>query len=160
MKHKKSQYYMFAAVILISYVFFIIANKSTIDTSEVENLENYLDNYVYEAKIVINNAVRDNKNISSELNNYTESYITYAESKNIGLGIVSLYSNDNEIFIANYLKDSITVNALPPVLESTEERVFSYNNTITIEYQNETYYYYFSSPEKIELKTLFIKENG
>ena len=160
MNNKKSQFYMFGAVILISYVFFIVANKSSISTSEVENLEIYLDNYVYEAKIVINNAIYSNENISQELNNYTESYITYAESKNIGVGIVSLYSNDNQIFVANYLKDSITVNTLTPVLNKAEERVVNYNNTITIEYQNETYYYYFSDPEKIELKTLFIKENG
>lgn len=160
MNNKKSQFYMFGAVILISYVFFIVANKSSISTSEVENLEIYLDNYVYEAKIVINNAIYSNENISQELNNYTESYITYAESKNIDVGIVSLYSNDNQIFVANYLKDSITVNTLTPVLNKAEERVVSYNNTITIEYQNETYYYYFSDPEKIELKTLFIKENG
>ena len=151
---------MFAAVILISYVFFIVANKSSISTSDVENLEIYLDNYVYEAKIVINNAIYSNKNISQELNNYTESYITFAESKNIGVGIVSLYSNDNQIFVANYLKDSITVNTLTPVLNKAEERVVNYNNTITIEYQNETYHYSFSNPEKIELKTLFIKENG
>ena len=160
MNNKKSQFYMFGAVILISYVFFIVANKSSISTSEVENLEIYLDNYVYEAKIVINNAIYSNENISQELNNYTESYITYAESKNIDVGIVSLYSNDNQIFVANYLKDSITVNTLTPVLNKAEERVVNYNNTITIEYQNETYYYYFSDPEKIELKTLFIKENG
>ena len=151
---------MFAAVILISYVFFIVANKSSIDTSEIENLENYLDNYVYEAKIVINNAIYSNKNISYELNNLTKSYITFAESKNIDIGIVSLYSNDDQIFIANFLKDSIMVNALTPVLNPTEKRVVSYNSTITIEYQNETYYYYFSNPEEIELKTLFIKENG
>ena len=109
---------------------------------------------------MINSGIYSNKNISQELNNYTESYITFAESKNIGVGIVSLYSNDNQIFVANYLKDSITVNTLTPVLNKAEERVVNYNNTITIEYQNETYYYYFSDPEKIELKTLFIKENG
>ena len=123
MNNKKSQFYMFGAVILISYVFFIVANKSSISTSEVENLEIYLNNYVYEAKIVINNAIYSNENISQELNNYTESYITYAESKNIGVGIVSLYSNDNQIFVANYLKDSIMVNALTPVLNKAEERV-------------------------------------
>ena len=160
MKHKKTQFYMFAGVILISYVFFIVANKSSIDTSEVENLEIYLDNYVYEAKIVINNAIYDNKNISYELNNFTNSYITYAKSKNIGLGILSLYSNDNQIYIANYLNDFVMVNGLTPVLNLAEERVISYNNTVTIEYQNETYYYSFSNPEEIELKTLFIKENG
>ena len=159
MKHKKAQYYMFASVILISYVFFIVANKSSIDTTEVENLEIYLDNYVYEAKIVINNAIYENKNISQELNNFTESYITYAESKNMDLGIVSLYSDNNQIFTANYLDDDITINGLS-LVEPNEESVVNYNNTITIEYLDETYYFYFSNPEKTELKTLFIKENG
>ena len=150
---------MFASVILISYVFFIVANKSSIDTTEVENLEIYLDNYVYEAKIVINNAIYENKNISQELNNFTESYITYAESKNMDLGIVSLYSDNNQIFTANYLDDDITINGLS-LVEPNEESVVNYNNTITIEYLDETYYFYFSNPEKTELKTLFIKENG
>lgn len=160
MKHKKTQFYMFAGVILISYVFFIVANKSSISTSEVKNLEIYLDNYVYEAKIVINNAIYENKNISNELNIFTESFITYAESKNIGLGILSLYSNDNQIFIANYLNDFVMINGLTPVLNKAEERVVDYNNIVTIEYRNETYYYHFSNPNEIELKTLFIKENG
>ncbi len=157
---KKAQFYMFTAVILISYVFFIVANKSSISTSEVENLELYLDNYIHEATIVINNAVYYNNNISTALNNFTESYIAYTEDKNLDIGIVSLYSYNNQIIIANYLKEFIIIDGLAQALIPGNERAVNYNNTITIEYKNETYNYYFSNPDIIELKTLFVKENG
>ena len=71
----KSQFYMFGAIVLVSLVFVIVSNNSVISMSSVQDTKNYLNNYKYEAKVVINNALYANKNVSYELRNYTESFI-------------------------------------------------------------------------------------
>ena len=93
----KSQFYMFGAIVLVSLVFVIVSNNSVISMSSVQDTKNYLNNYKYEAKVVINNALYANKNVSYELRNYTESFITYGENKNLDFDIMYIYSNNNNL---------------------------------------------------------------
>ena len=47
--------------------------------NQLESFKNYRDNYLYESRVVINNAVYYNKNISPELKNFTVAFIDYAD---------------------------------------------------------------------------------
>ena len=154
--NKRAQFYMFAAIILISFVFVIVSNNSNISKTNTKKYQTYLDNYKEEAIIVINNAVYENKNISYELRNYTEYFISYATGKDLDIGLTYLYSNNNYIYIVNYLNYPVLINPFGINLEKNNEVKVNFNETIVVKYHNESYYFYFSRPDEIEFKTLFV----
>ena len=156
-KHKGGQFYVFAALIFISFIFFIASNQSRISLSKEDPSQAYLDNYIYEGKIVINYAIRQSINISSALSNFTESFITYTRSKDLDVGILSMYSYQQKIFIVNYLKDPILITSGGIRLNPGEETALDFAAEVDLNYQNESYRYYFSSPTEPEFKVLFVK---
>ena len=153
---KKAQFYFFAALILIGFVFAIVSNKSNISKRNTRKYENYLENYEEEANIVINNAVYENKNISYELRNYTEYFISYTDSKSLDIGLAYLYSDDGYIYIVNYLNQPFLITPSDITLQKNHETRVNFNETIILKYQNESYNFYFSRSDEIEFKTLFV----
>lgn len=153
--NKKSQFYFFAAVVLIGLVFLVISSQPSITSKNNQNLQNLFENYNYEANVIINNALYENKNISSELRNYTSRFISYAKNKDINLGILYLYSYQNNTYIVNYLKEPVLIISLDLTIQNEQEIVTSYN-TIQVVYSNETYTYRFT-PNQIKFKSLFVK---
>ena len=151
----KSQFYMFGAIVLVSLVFVIVSNNSVISMSSVQDTKNYK----YEAKVVINNALYANKNVSYELRNYTESFITYGENKNLDFDIMYIYSNNNNLYIVNYLNQSVLVTSLGLTVNKEQEVSTGFVNDLTVKYNNESYNFNFTSPDEVELKTLFVQND-
>ena len=147
---------MFAAIILISFVFAIVSNKSKFNSTKTKNIKTYLANYKHEAKIIIDNAVYENKNISYELRNFTEKYIVYGESKNIDIDILYLYTHENYLYIVNYMPQSIKLVSTDINVETFHEFRTNYTEEINVKYRNETFTFEFNDPIEIEFKTLFI----
>jgi hypothetical protein len=155
---KKAQFYIFTAIIFISIAAMIYSNKSRFDTDKLADLKEYMGNYDYEAGIVMNNAARNNNNISLALSNYTQSFISYASSRDLDLGILYLYSYDGNIHIVNYLNEPVSITTIGITLNHSLETETSFTGKISIIYRNETYNYYFFDPFENEIKTLFIVE--
>jgi hypothetical protein len=160
--NRKSQFYMFAALIFISTLFFGIASISQIRIREKEDFQNYRDNYLYEARIVINNAVREHHNISAQLRDYTEAFIRYGDERNLELGIVYIYSRNQTMYIVNYLKETILISteSYNGALEPGQESVLAFEHELWIDYEDEKYYYSFLGPYETEIKALFVKQDG
>jgi len=154
--NKRAQFYILAAVILIGAVAIIVSNKSTLSLKKIENYRHVLDNYIYEGKIVINNAVRDEKNISEEMRDYTEAFIEYLNKRDMNSGIIFLFSRENKIHVVNYLNQKIQVKEEAAQLDFEEEFVMDFNDEVTLKIQNESYRYEFSYPYTTELKALLI----
>jgi len=154
--NNKAQFYFFAAIILISFVFAIASSNPKISKTNIENYQNYLDNYKQEAYIVINNAVYENKNISYELRNYTEYFISYADSKALDISLIYMYSNSGYIHIVNYLNQPVLINPSGITLQTNHETRVDFNESITLKYQNESYSFYFSRSDEIEFRTLIV----
>ncbi|MBT3721318.1 hypothetical protein HN789_00920 [archaeon] len=155
MMTKKSQIYFFAAIILVGMVFFVVSNQPSLTAKDTSQVKKYFDNYKYEAKIVLDNAIYQKKNISYELKNYTERFIAYGDSKNLDLRILFIYSYENELHIVNYLKEPVLINTIGSNIENGQEVVLAVN-TSQITYSNKTYTYQFN-PDLIEFKALFVK---
>jgi len=155
--NKKSQFYIFAAVIFISAVFLIVMNSSSVTVTRLEGITDLRDNYIYEAKIVIDNSVYNNQDISDSLANYTEEYLNYADSRELNLGIVYLYQYNGRIYIVNYINEPINIPTIDVTLQLEEEVATDYIEEIAVSYQNETYYYNFNRGPQIQFKTLFVK---
>ena len=139
----------------MSTVFLITANRSSIDVSQMEDLRNYHKNYIHEANIVINNAIMYDKNITKELMDYTNSYIDYAKTKEMDLGIVFLYSKDDKIHIVNFLNEPVLVSTVGLEVNSGQSLTIDLVDTVTLNYQGNNYNYFFSSD--ILFKTLFVE---
>ena len=150
---------MFLAIIFLSAVFLIVSNGTSINTRDVEDFQKYLNNYVYEAGIVINNAVYHNSNISLDLREYTENFISYMKNKDTDIGVVFIYTYDNKMFIDNYLNDPVLISSLGLTINPGEEIYYTYQEKVSLKYRNETFTYQFSDSEGTEFKTLFVKEN-
>ncbi len=160
---KKSQFYMFAAVLLILAVFLIVMNKPYVNISRLEDLQAFLDNYVYEAHIVLNNAVFYNKNASEALMNATEEFIEYAEAKNLELGIATIFSMNGKVGIVNYINEPLLIKTSKGEeisLSKGQQGEVDFADAVEVDYLNESYYYYFTGQDAAELKTLFVKENA
>ena len=158
MKTKKAQFYLFAALIFVSAVFLVVANSSSISLREIDDFETYQKNYLHEAKIVINNAIMDNLNISDQLGEYTSEYISYLSSKDIDLGVLILLASEDKIYIDNYLNEPVLISTLGFSLNPGEKMSTGFREELEVEYRNETYSFSFSGSYLTELKTLFVKE--
>jgi len=150
---------MFAAILFISAVFVIVTNKSSISLRNFEKSDEYLDNYVYEAKMVMNNARYHDSDVQEALKNLTEAYMEYAESKNVDVGVLYIFTEDGRMYFGNYLKEPVLIKPSSVTLQPEDELEIDFEESIDIEYGNETYNYEFSGPNQIEFKTLLVKKN-
>jgi len=81
-KNKKGQFYILTAVILISVLFSIIqASKIDLSTSKLAE-SNTKKLYEKEAKTIINNALYENLNPTTELERFTFNFMQYKSEKN------------------------------------------------------------------------------
>ena len=142
---KKAQYYTFAGVLLISMVFMITATQPSMTAESDGLIQGYIDNYMQEANIVIDNSIYERKNISIELQNFTEEFIRYAASKDIDLDIVSLYSYKDMIYIANH--GSVEVIAQGNTLATGKEATVTYADEVTVSYDGTDYRFAFGEGE-------------
>src|SRR3989344_5612716 len=110
--NRKSQFYLFAAIVLIVSSFVIYSSSSTLSAREVDEFKTYLDNYLYEARVVMNNAIYNNLNVSTTLSNFTEHFISYARNKDLDIGIAFIYSENSKLHIVNYLNQPLLISSI------------------------------------------------
>ncbi len=154
---RKAQFYAFAGIILIFSVFLIVSSRPSIVITDFQEYQSYLDNYLYEGRNVMNNAILNNYNITTVLVNYTKYFIEYTNKKDLSMSLGAFYSKDNKIYIVNYLKDSLLINTTIITANGTAE--MQYTDTLEVDYRNQTYYFYFKEPYGTELKALLVKDN-
>ena len=148
----KAQFYLFAGIILTSLVFLIVSNSKILDSQNFKKSEDLLDNYKYEAGIVMNNAIYANKNITTQLSNFTSRFIDFGKSKNLDIQILYLYSYEYNVYIVNYLNQPVLISGSTV---GAEESIMLSSSEISVNYNNESYYFIFDLV-KPEFKVLFI----
>jgi hypothetical protein len=153
--NKKSQFYLFAAIILIGGYLAIVANKPTITLDNAPEFQIMRDNYLHEAKIIMNRAIYRNTNITQELVPFTEEFIKYAANKDIDIGVLILYSYDRRIFIVNYLNEPVIISGNIPV-NPHEEYSMGLSPEVSVAFHDEVYKYNFD--DTTEIRTLFVKQ--
>ncbi len=149
---------MFGAILFITSVFVIYTSRSGLVLKEIGAFENYRDNYLYEGLNVLNNAIYEKSNLSDAMRNYTFSFLEFAQSNNGNIGLVFLFSRENRIYVNNFINEPIIVQEINTI-NYLEEKVIDYEDTISLNYHNETYSYIFTMPEKTELKVLLVETN-
>ncbi|MBU0757740.1 MAG: hypothetical protein KKF44_06740 [Nanoarchaeota archaeon] len=160
-KSKKGQYYLFAVIILCSVVFMGVVNSISIRDND-EGFQELYDNYVAEAYIVIDNSIFNEQATTELFENFTLSYMDYAKTKKIDLGIlyVLIYS-ENEGFVVNYLNSPAYISTdtvfreLVPV---NSESIINLATNLTIEVDSLMYSFNITEGENTKLKLIFRKE--
>lgn len=155
-KSKKGQFYILTAIIFCSVMFTLLYNRQPIPKVNPE-FENLYNNYIHEAPIVINNALYENKNLSSSFQNYTSNFMAFAKEKNINFKVFYVLVYDNKIELVNYLNAPINIESGNILLNISQKRVIEKIQNLTVDYQG-TIYNYNISDENVQFKFLVIKQ--
>ncbi|MBN1502983.1 hypothetical protein JW930_05555 [Candidatus Woesearchaeota archaeon] len=156
---KKSQFYLFAIVLLCSYLFMSLTGRLTLRQVD-RDFEDLYNNYIYEGIRVINSAEYHGVDVSERYDNFTLDFINYALQKNIDLGILYMIVIDNKIRIVNYLNEPVSLdyNIYPPILMQDEGALINRTDIIIVGIGDINYEYNITPEYQTQLKVLFRKE--
>jgi hypothetical protein len=157
---RRGQFYIFASVLFVSMVFFMLANTISLESKE-DNFRDAYENYVFEAKQVINNAVHNGQNVSDQFNNFTLDYIRYARIRNIDVGILYVLAQDGQVRIVNYLNSPVYYDDMShgiSFINHDSSRVFNMTGDFSIELGDSKYSYSLDGAQGVQFKALFQKK--
>ena len=156
MKNKKSQFYIFTAVMLCTYLF-ALASAISQKVEESNKFEIIKENFAKESPIVINSATYNKLDVSEQFRQFTQDFINYAKTKGSDLEILYLLVKDN-IEINNYLNTEVKINNNS--LNRGENLIVNKTDQVTVEAYNNDYNFDISN-EPLQLKALLrARENN
>ena len=153
-KNKLGQFYIITALMLIIPTYALIISQNNNVKERTTNFDILYENYINEAEITINNALYNQENVYSEMEDFTTDFIDYSKTKNIDLKLVYMIKKEDEIKVANYLKTEVKINNL--TLKNKETMIINSTNEITLNYEETEYDYIFSN-KSIEFKALLVR---
>ncbi len=154
-KSKKGQFYLMTAIIFCSVMFILLYNQQPVPKVNPE-FEALYNNYIYEVPIAINNALYENKNLSRNFDNFTSDFMAFAKKQNIDFRVFYALVYEDKIEVVNYLKHSVNITNSNLLLNSSQKRVLSKMENLTIDYEGSTYTYNITD-EDIQFKILAVK---
>lgn len=105
---KKAQFYLLAAALLVALAFGAIYVTKIRYQEPEDKTEQLFENYENEASIVINNMIKEDKDIE-EFDGFTQEFTEYARTINANAGIAYVLVNDAETLAGNYLGQEIQI---------------------------------------------------
>jgi hypothetical protein len=105
--NKRGQFYIVIALILSMTIYGVTYRVNTIEEPKVwEDFNKVSENYITQTAIVINGALKNKNNVSKNLNNFSASFLGYAQERNPNLGLLYIYSNGEDLTVRNYLDET------------------------------------------------------
>lgn len=151
--NKKSQFYIFTAIILSTYLF-ALASAVIQKKEETSKFEIIKDNFAQESSFAVNSAVYNQDDISQQFKQFTINFIDYAKTKGNDLEVLYLLVQD-DIEINNYLNSEVKISNKS--LNRGETEIFDKTDQITVEAYNNQYVFAISD-EPLQLKALLRAE--
>ena len=108
--NKKSQFYILTVLTLSVIIFMISEIPSRTEGPTGSSLPLY-ENFVSEAPKVINNAIYEGRNVSNDIDHFSDDFIYYAGTKNINLSLFYILVNGGDIIISNRLGMEANITA-------------------------------------------------
>lgn len=152
--NKKGQFYIFAAILLVTYALTI--NPPTVEIKKATPVFKQLyQNYLFEAPKVMNSAVYDNANITERFMNFSDTFSSYAKSREAKFGMVYLLAHQDGVDIKNYLSETanISTNTTSFLLGPGNWKTMNRAGSLAV-YLN-SIRYDFSFTESMQLKAIF-----
>lgn len=159
MKSKKAQFYIFTAIVLIGYVM-TIAPSAVTPKKPVSTFRNLHENYVAESPKIINNAMHYDGNVSALFENFSDSFMAYAKTRdpNFGLAYALLY--EERIYAKNYLGETINITANTTVIGLNSDSKGEAAKAGTAEFNVSGLAYTLKFTEPVQAKVFFRAKKG
>ncbi len=108
--NKRGQFYLVIALILSLTIYGVTYRVNTIEEPKVwEDFNEVSENYITQTAVVINGALKNQENVSKNLQNFSASYLGYAQRRNPNLGLLYVYSDGSNVAVKNYLDETGTI---------------------------------------------------
>jgi hypothetical protein len=135
--NKKGQFYLIMVFILALVIYGITYKTNTIKTTPTfEDFYDISQNYITEAKKITNNAIENEQNPLGNLDTFTNSFLTYAQTRDPNLELLYIYSDGTNIVLSNYMDNPVN-STLGTIPGAGQEAV----QEITINVTGKTYTY-------------------
>ena len=148
--HKKAQFYIFTAIILIAAIVVLTINtKAIFPTHQNENFESLYENYKIESQKTLNYAIINGKDIEQTFTQFIHDFEKYAEEKNTNFNHITIISIDDKTLIFNHLGQTVNITNT----KNSDTTQIKTNTTQTIERTNEINVGTSTNNYEIETKT-------
>ena len=108
--NKKGQFYLIIALILSLAVYGVTYKVNKIEEPILfEDFNDVSQNYLTESVYVINNALKNEEDVTIKLDAFTITYLDYAQQRNPDLTLLYIYGNGTNVSIQSYLDASGSV---------------------------------------------------
>ena len=153
--HKKGQFYILIALLLISYAFTLTRQDVPVRKPK-ETFQLLHEGYISEGAAVINNAVYEEANVTARFAGFTGDYMAFAKSADPGFRLVYLLRYRDQLVVGNMLDSGInaTLGSTDYVIGSNSGQAVTASNA-TIRVAGVSYGFAFSQEGEIQLKALF-----
>lgn len=159
-KNKKSQFFIFAAIIIISLTLMLFSD-TFIPKAKRDNFKEMSDNYASEAPYAINSAITQNKDPVVSLDDFTKKFIEYAKYQNVDFKVLYIIKAKDFLTVSNRLsEDVIFYNQQFPVGRTVAINTYlnqNATNDAVINYKQKNYSFTFSGIEDYQSKFIIVK---
>lgn len=158
--NKKSQFYILTVIILSVIVFLISEVPARTEKTSTDHHSLY-ENFVSEAPKVINNAVYEDRNVSDDIDKFSDDFIYYAGTKNINLSLFYILVYNEDIIISNRLgrEANITAEGGETVIQSSRKVFMNDKDRINVEIGSSSYPFSIDAGET-QFKLIFMANDN
>jgi hypothetical protein len=159
MMNKKAQFYIFVAILLVTYAF-AITRPATAPKQTVSAFKSLYENFISESPVVINHALHNSSDVSAVYELFVDDFLQFARTKEPNFRLVYLLVDGDTLVIGNRLKDTInvTANQNPYSLSSGKQLTLDKSDTAELIVNDIRYEFSFDETD-VQLKALFRKED-
>ena len=166
--NKKAQFYILAAVILLTIAFTVIALSTRVNSFKKRDtsFEELNDNYIREVSEVINNIVYEKNQNSLEeisltkLNQFTKEFLDYAHTKQPSYSLAYVFSYYGDMYVMNEFDEEIVFSLDGEdynILSGESINLNSSDNYVIYAFDNK---YEFEKNQDVDIDVLFKSTQG
>lgn len=108
MKSKKSQFYLFTALILIGYSTLLLQSFTSVPESS-RNFRRAYQNFEFESDQTLNTALFAQADVPDEYERFIDSFISYSRMKKLNLEVVAVLEHGEYVYFINRMSGPITI---------------------------------------------------
>ena len=152
---KKAQFYIFVAVLLCISAYSLLS-FGIVAKEKSTGFGMLYENYIHESENVINNALYTGTDVFSQFDSYTNSFITYAKTRNTDFGVLYMIKKDDELRVVNYLSSPANITSQNITIMPHQSMTLKPTSVLSLRYKGNDYNYTFTN-ESVQFKALAYK---
>jgi hypothetical protein len=108
MRNKKSQFYLFTAIVLIAYSTLLLQSASVVPESS-KTFRMAFNNFVFESDAALNNALFEQADMDQEYDRFLDSFISYSKMKKLNIEIFSVLEHQDRVYLFNKMDNPVHI---------------------------------------------------